>query len=283
MSTPLISIVVATYNSERTLERCLESVMAQTFPSWELQVIDGASKDRTLEIVRASQARDSRIQLSSEPDRGIYDAFNKGVRRSRGDWILFLGSDDWLWDPSSLERIVPGLKKARDQGIRVAYGKVAVVTSLGETLHLEGEPWEKIGKKFLQIITLPHQGTFQHRALFDEHGLFDESYRISGDYEFLLRELKSRPAYFCPNGTVSAMSVGGVSSQLENTLKILAELARARRQNGLRSPSPEILFRIARARSRRVLRRVLGERATHHLADLYRMATGKSRFWTKIK
>jgi hypothetical protein len=283
VSAPLISIVVATYNSERTLARCLQSVLAQAHPSWELHIVDGASTDRTLEIAREAQARDARVQVISEPDRGIYDAFNKGVRRAKGEWILFLGSDDWLWDAGAIDRALPQLAQAKDQGHLIAYTRIAMVTQEGQTLHIEGQPWRKVANSFRHVMTIPHQGTFQHRKLFEKHGEFDTSYQISGDYEFLLRELKDGAAFFVSEGIFSAMSMGGISSQLGSTLKILDELERARKQNGLRSPSPELAWRRLKVRMRQTLQKVLGDSATRLLMDLYRVLTGKSRIWTRLK
>ena len=91
-----VSIIIATYNSERTIKRALESVMNQTYQNWECLVIDGNSKDKTIEIVNNFVKLDSRFRYISESDNGIYDAFNKGWQKAKGKWIYYLGSDDWL-------------------------------------------------------------------------------------------------------------------------------------------------------------------------------------------
>ena len=93
---PKISIIIATYNSGRTLRAALESVHGQTFQNWECIIVDGASKDDTIDIVKEYCAKDSRFRYISEPDHGIYDAFNKGWRMAKGEWVHYLGSDDTL-------------------------------------------------------------------------------------------------------------------------------------------------------------------------------------------
>ena len=94
MSNIKISIIIATFNSAKTLRVALNSVMLQTFQDWECIVVDGLSKDNTLEIVKEFEAKDVRFHHISEADKGIYDAFNKGWKLAKGEWIYYLGSDD---------------------------------------------------------------------------------------------------------------------------------------------------------------------------------------------
>ena len=93
---PLISIIIATYNAEETLHDALESVLNQSFQDWECLVVDGASKDNTVKIIEEFCKHDKRFRFISEPDKGIYDAFNKGWRMAKGEWIYYLGADDLL-------------------------------------------------------------------------------------------------------------------------------------------------------------------------------------------
>ena len=90
----MVSIIIATYNSEKTLKRALDSVLNQSFQDWECIVVDGASIDNTIEIVKEYVKKDSRFRYISEPDHGIYDAFNKGWKMAKGEWVMYLGSDD---------------------------------------------------------------------------------------------------------------------------------------------------------------------------------------------
>ena len=91
-----ISIIIATFNAVKTLSRALDSVLNQSFQDWECIIVDGASKDGTLEVIKEYAEKDSRIRYISEPDKGIYDAYNKGWKIALGQWVLYLGSDDEL-------------------------------------------------------------------------------------------------------------------------------------------------------------------------------------------
>ena len=90
----MVSIIIATYNSGKTLRRALDSVLNQSYQDWECIVVDGASKDNTIAIVKEYVKKDSRFRYISEPDHGIYDAFNKGWKMAKGEWVMYLGSDD---------------------------------------------------------------------------------------------------------------------------------------------------------------------------------------------
>ena len=100
---PKVSIIIPTCNSAKTLSRCLDSVISQSFTDWEVLMKDGVSNDDT--IIIASSYQDSRIRIYSEPDKGIYDAMNKGIDKAQGEWLYFLGSDDWLLNNCVLEEI----------------------------------------------------------------------------------------------------------------------------------------------------------------------------------
>lgn len=100
-----LSIIVPSYNCEKVIGHCIESIVDQVFQDWELLIMDGVSRDRTLEIVQQYSSKDSRIRVYSEPDNGIYDAMNKGIDKSNGEWLYFMGSDDSLYNTRSLEDI----------------------------------------------------------------------------------------------------------------------------------------------------------------------------------
>ena len=89
-----LSIIIPTYNSASVLAKALDSIVKQNFTDWEVLVMDGVSTDNTIKV--AQSYNDSRIHIFSEPDKGIYDAMNKGIEKAQGEWLYFLGSDDWL-------------------------------------------------------------------------------------------------------------------------------------------------------------------------------------------
>ena len=96
MKKPKVSIIIATFNSEKTIERALNSVLNQKIQDWECIIVDGASTDATVNIIRKFTEKDHRFRYLSEPDTGIYNAFNKGWKLANGTWIYYLGSDDEL-------------------------------------------------------------------------------------------------------------------------------------------------------------------------------------------
>jgi len=277
-SQPHISIVVSVRNGAATLQQCIDSVAKQTYPARELIVIDGGSSDGTVEILRRNAA-----QLAywvSEPDRGIYHAWNKALEQARGEWICFLGADDYLWSSDALERIATALVDAYPPS-RVVYGQVAVVNDDGKEVARAGEEWATLKPRFRQIMCLPHTGLMQHRSLFELHGKFDESFRIGGDYELLLRELLHANALFVPGIVLVGMRHGGISSDPTGSLEMLREFRRAQRMHGLSRPGWHWLTAYGRAHLRVILWRILGARFAPYVFDLGRVIRGKRPYWTR--
>ena len=275
---PLLSVIVAAYNSAATLQQCLDSVISQTFDNAELIVIDGGSSDGSLELLRTHSRHIA--YWVSEPDRGIYHAWNKALANARGEWVCFLGSDDYLWDEQVLARVASQLAQVPDD-INVAYSQVNLVGVGGELLYPIGEPWLQVKERFKQLMCIPHPSVLHRRRLFREHGVFDESFRIAGDYELLLRELRSRDAFFMHGIVFSAMRQGGISSALGNTVAALREVRAAQRKNGLRWPGQVWLLAWIRARLRLLSWFVLGEKRTRVVLDWGRRLRGLPRHWTQ--
>lgn len=275
---PRISVVVATFNAADTLQGCVDSVAAQAHPETELLIADGGSTDGTLELLRRNEYKIARWE--SAPDRGIFDAWNKAVSWASGDWVCFLGADDRFFRDDVLERMVPRLAEAEARGVRVVYPRLAVVTAGGKLAETIGRPWGEIRDLYKQDAVVPHPGTMHHRGLFEEHGRFDESFRMAADYEFLLRELKSRDALFVPEVIGVAMRAGGVSSVPSHQLLNTREVARARRMNGITGFAPSLFRRRLRALAYVGIQRLIGPGRSERLADLYRVLKGKSKKWT---
>ncbi len=277
---PLISIVVAVFNRVGVLERCLDSIARQTFRACELLVADGGSTDGSLQLVEA-RARGGQIAWhDSLPDSGIYAAWNRALGHARGDWICFLGADDHFWSPESLERLAPHLAAAPpDCG--VVYGSVMLLDAEGRELYRIGESWDAVRSRFRAVMCLPHPGLMHRRALFAAHGVFDESFRVAGDYELLLRELRDGEALFVNDLVVAGVGTGGLSSAPSGTLRALGEVRRAQRKNGIAWPPATWLSAYLRAAARIALWRVLGERTGRRLADIARRVTGKPEHWTR--
>lgn len=280
MKQPTLSIIIATFNAEKTLQKCIDSFVNQTYCNKQLIVIDGASTDNTLSIIKANQRHIS--FYLSEPDNGIYSAWNKAIKHATGNWICFLGADDYFYNERVLEEISAELA-GLPAGTRIVYGQVMLIDALGEPIFAVGESWQKAGKIFNKLMSIPHPGTVHHKSLFADYGEFDESFKIAGDYEFLLRELKTAQAHFIPNLTTVCMQVGGISSNPINTVMQLKEVRRAQKKHGYGWPSFAWLMAYSRPYIRITLFKITGEKLARRILDYLRSLSGKSAFWTKTK
>ena len=252
---PKVSVIVAVLNSSKTIEQCLQSVISQNYPDYELIVIDGESTDGTLEIINSFSEQIH--SFSSQKDTGVYEAFNRGISKSTGDWICFLGADDFFWSSHVLNDLVSNTNKLPSNTL-VAYGKVALLDEEDQTECLAGEPWSIASKKFREGMSIPHVGLLHKRSLFELHGNFNESFKIAGDYELLLRELISGEAFFVEDIIVAGHRTGGLSTNPQNGLRTHLEVRRAQKLNGILLPSPKWLWQLGKVSSRPLLRRILG-------------------------
>lgn len=266
-TTPLISIIVAVFNGKATLQQCIDSVTQQTYPNKELIIIDGGSKDGTVEILEENSNKLS--YWISELDRGIYNAWNKGLTQVQGEWVCFLGADDYFWDATVLERMAVHLEML-PASVRVAYGRIMLIGADCPPLQ-KGESWEQVKGFFGQSMCIPHVGTMHRRNLFEQHGKFDESFRIAGDYELLLRELKTGDAVFIPDIITAGQRRGGISTDTANTFRIRREVIRARRMHG-QLMAREYLKQYVLV----LMLEMFGERLTRKLLDMSKRFKGRS-------
>lgn len=266
---PYFSIITATYNSAGSLARCIRSVAAQKFEAAEHIIVDGGSDDGTVELIRAHERQLSR--WISEPDGGIYDAWNKGVALARGEWILFLGADDRLASDDVLEAVRREIGRRRD-GHTIAYGRVTVVDpATGREVARHGRPWERMkgSYKGLKPAAPSNAGTFFHRSLFEGDELpFDTSYRIAADYKFVLQALPRGGEPLWVDRLVAVMDGEGASSR--PGLRKYREEVRMLRELGIPIPTGRRLYMGFRAYATTILYRLLGARIFGRLASLWR-------------
>ena len=275
---PLITIIIAVFNGAKTLQQCIDSLAQQSYPNKELIIIDGGSKDGTVDLLKTNSEKIN--YWVSEPDSGIYNAWNKGLAQANGDWICFLGADDFFWNTQVLELMSEQLAK-QTSDILIAYGQVMLLNNDAKPLYLVGEPWAKVKESFKYRMSIPHQAVMHRSKLFDLHGSFDETFSIVGDYELLLRELNSGNAAFIPNIIVTGMRQGGVSSNPKLSLVILREVRRAQVMHGQLLPSRIWLLALMRVYIRMFLWMVLGENLTRKALDFGRRIMGLPVYWTK--
>jgi Glycosyl transferase family 2 len=220
---PLVSVVTVLFNGRPCVEGCLDSVARQDYPNIEHIVIDGGSTDGTIDILR--QYDNQLAFWKSEPDRGVYDAWNKGLREARGEWICFLGADDEF-----LTGAVSAYMAFAANNPQAEYlsSKVRWVHPSGYERTIGGAwTWDK----FSQSMCTAHVGSMHRRNLFDRLGIYDTSYRIVADYELLLRARQHLNAAYMPI-TTAMMRAGGIS----DSAAALEETERAKVKAGGRNP-----------------------------------------------
>ena len=226
-----ISVITAVYNNRGTVAQALDSALAQTHPDVELIVIDGGSSDGTLQVLQGYA--DRLAVLVSEPDRGIYDALNKGIARAGGEVVGFLHSDDLFADEHVLARIA------------AAFADPAVDAAYGDLLYVRKDAPDRVVRTWRAGAFTPgnlahgwmppHPTFYVRRSVYQRLGGYDTSYRIAADYDCVLRLLGKggiRAAYI-PEILVK-MRVGGASNRsLKNILQKSREDYRALRVNGV--------------------------------------------------
>lgn len=184
---PKFSIITVTYQAGKVLEDTIQSVIFQTYRNVEYIIVDGGSMDNTLDIVKKYQDRISIVV--SEPDKGLYDAMNKGIRLATGDYVCFLNAGDELHENETLQRMVHTLKTQELPD--VIYGETAIVDGEGHFLHMRllQAPEVLHWKSFKQGMLVCHQAFFSRRELALAHP-YDLQYRFSADFDWCIRIMK---------------------------------------------------------------------------------------------
>lgn len=206
-----LSIIIATYNADKYLQHCLNSIIPQLNNKCEIIIIDGGSKDSTIKIIKNNL--NCINYWISEPDKGIYDAWNKGVKVATGDWIMFVGADDQLM-PNALNIYNQFINdNAGVANIDLISSRVQMVDKNGCVIRIKG--WPYIWPMFLKEMTIAHPGALHSKMLFEKYGNFNIDYKIVGDYELLLRAGDSLKSLFIDTVTV-IMSEGGASDSVKS-------------------------------------------------------------------
>lgn len=197
-----ISIITICKNAELTIERTIRSVLNQTYAEVEYIIIDGASTDSTMNIVNKYSTSISKI--ISETDHGIYDAMNKGIKNSSGEVIGLINADDW-YELDTIQKVVEAFK-CNDVGI--VHGNVELVWSDGKT---EAAKTDELCKLWYSMV-VRHPATFVRRKVYEKMGLFDDSFKIAGDYDFILRCYANGIKFLYLDEILTHFSMSGVSN-----------------------------------------------------------------------
>lgn len=198
-----ITIITVSYNSVATIEKTIQSVIAQKFHDVEYIIVDGGSTDHTAEIIR--KYKDNISVYISEPDQGIYDAMNKGLGRATGEIVAFLNSDDWYL-PNILDRVESYFKS---YPVDIVSGGIYVCSN-GECMKA---PHSKLtGENIFFDIVCPHPAMFVKRELFERLGKFDTSYEIAADTKWVMNAYAGGSRILCVDEYFTCFRDGGVSS-----------------------------------------------------------------------
>ncbi|MFA7942787.1 glycosyltransferase family 2 protein [Pseudomonas brenneri] len=227
-----ISIITVSYNSESTIRDTIESVLAQTYPNIEYIIVDGASKDNTMGIV--SEYSGSIAKVVSEPDKGIYDAMNKGIALATGDVVGILNSDDFYENTTALATVAAAFTK--NPASALVYGDVVFVEpdNLQQVTRFYSAAHFRAWKLRFGWMP-PHPGTFIRSTVYRDVGPYSLLYKISADYEMFVRLLLGkRLQYSHINQVLVRMRSGGVStSGVRSSLRLNREIVQACRRNGI--------------------------------------------------
>lgn len=211
MSEPMISVVICTYNSGEITRRAIESVLNCNYENIECLVIDGASKDGTVNIIK-SYVDNPKFRYISESDTGIYNAMNKGWRMAKGEWIHYLGADDELL-PNGLHELLDNVDETQ---FDIIYGHVIIRQSDGKQKMAKCKKYT-----YLPIHTFAcHQGIIMRKSLFEKLNGFDENLKVLADKDLFIRTYKyGKCRYKKTSATVAIFQAGGISSGIKKNLK----------------------------------------------------------------
>jgi glycosyltransferase involved in cell wall biosynthesis len=208
MNLPKISVVIPTLNVEDSLSGALDSIVSQTYKNVEVVIVDSLSSDNTLKIIKDYSKRYNYIKFISEKDNGLYDAMNKGIDISTGDWLYFMGADDRLYDKDVFKDVY---KTKLFSGDKVVYGNVYVIGD---------NPWAKDKtiydgefnlEKLLQK-NICHQAVFYPGKIIEDIGYFNPEYPITADYDYNLR-CYAKHEFVYIDRIIAKFYSGGASSQ----------------------------------------------------------------------
>lgn len=198
---PTLSVITVVFNGQNHLLQTIESLLAQTYLDYEFIIVDGGSRDRTLDIIK--QHEEHIDYWISETDKGIYDAMNKGIELARGAYLFFLNADDYLTSADALDKVMFQLKKGDDGYC----GRINFVNGEGNTIYAKGT---RQGNLYDYVM---HQAFIYKRELHD-YMLYNTTYRVNADYDFYLYMLQHQRRFIYGDIVVSNMRIEGTSYHL---------------------------------------------------------------------
>ncbi len=208
-NSPKFTIITITYNAARWLERTVVSILSQSYPNIEYLIIDGGSKDGTVDIIK--QYAPGIAYWVSEPDKGLYDAMNKGLKQATGDYVWFINAGDTLQSAATVQRIAMKIGK-RSSLPDIIYGETSIVDAEGKPLGMRRlkAPKQLTWKSFRMGMLVCHQSFIAKRTIAPE---YDLQYRLSADYDWCIRCLKQAKSIYNTKMILSNYLEEGLSTQ----------------------------------------------------------------------
>ena len=234
-----ISIITVCFNSSKTIEKTFQSILNQTYNDIEYIVIDGGSTDSTLDIIK--KYKKNIASFISEPDKGLYDAMNKGIKLATGKIVGILNSDDIYTDEKVLENVA---RFHENNNVEVSLGNIIQLTNYGKVVRrYSAKKW--IPNKLKIGFMPPHPSIFFNRELFDSYGYYHTDFISGADYELIVRFfLKNNVSWKFSNITTTAMLIGGISSSgLDSYVLISKEICNALARNNIKYNKFKVYFR----------------------------------------
>lgn len=219
---------MATYNVAEGLELTAKSVLKQQLKDYELVIADGGSKDRTVDFL--STLDRSRVRWISQSDKGIYDAFNKACRIARGEWVLFMGAGDLLFDDLVLTRFAAAAANV-DEKTELIYGKVQVTDAEYNPVELLNRPWSEMEGRWRggRPMIPHHQGVFHRRRILSGNNPFDLAYALAADSKVVFQSM-ARAAPVFMDSIVAFAPEGGASTNFRNFVRTATEIIRVNQE-----------------------------------------------------
>lgn len=229
-----ISIITAAYNSASTLKDTFESVLAQTYGDIEYVVVDGGSKDDTVELLKSYEPRfQGRLRWVSEPDKGIYDAMNKGIAMATGDVVGILNSDDYFTANDVLARMVPEFD---DKTLDAIYGDIHFIRDGQPDKCVRYYSSKRFHPRWLRFGFMPaHPSFYARREVFSKAGLYKTDYKLGSDYEMMVRLFRKEKikAKYLPIDFVTMRTGGASTRNVGSRLQLIKDDVRGCRENGV--------------------------------------------------
>jgi glycosyltransferase involved in cell wall biosynthesis len=269
---PLFTVVTAVFNGAERLESTILSVLSQGYADVEYIIIDGGSTDGTLDILRKYE--NSIDYWISEPDKGVYDAFNKACRPVTGEWTIFLGAGDVFYDTEVLALVAEVVRDVSSE-TEIVYGKVNLTNSAEMPIETLNLPWHQMSDRWScgRPMLPHHQGVFHRSHILSVGTPFDTTYGIVADSKLLYRSIQRAQPVFC-DILVASASVGGVSTDVKYSMAAAKEVARINREFGFTN-HPHQLWFYSKAIMKAGLNRFGGETVSRFCIDEYRRLTGR--------